>query len=564
MIFKTYVLIFCLFPCLVSSQKQNLSNNFEKMSYEQLENIVLNDTVQKNKEKVAHYYYKKIKKNNNSQELVNAYYLLSEAYLLDFKKSLKYNDSIIAIAKDFDDKNIYLRALMNKGYLYSYLLEVEKSIDYFTKVYHESIKYNNFRYKILGLQRIAISKSEELLEPKEALVLFNKIDKELNDAINKNDSTVINIYLLNLFCIADAYKTIGDYDKTTYYNRLGYKECIKFKNNTRFYHFILNEGATLVQKKEYHTAIDSIQKALPNIYDEGNIMAGYYYLGKSYQGLKDKERALKFYKKVDSIDKLHHLVTPEFIRGYHFLINYYKEKKQPSEQLYYTNRFITIDSTFQINYKSVIKKIQKEYDIPLVLSQKEELIEDLKGESKLKYVVIFMLIILIIGLSVYLSQKNKKAIKRFNQIIQELEQANMETPKIEKVNKLVINDTRVQELDKKITQFEKDKAFLDKDLTINKLAEELGSNQKYLSEYINQYKNLTFNNYLNQLRITYIVQQLYDDKKLRKYSIESIADEAGFKKAETFANIFKAHTGVNPSYFIRELSKNITDNNSIT
>ena len=141
MIFKIYVLIFCLFPCLVSSQKQNSINNLQKMSYEELENIVLNDTFQKNKEKIAQFYYKKINKTNNSQQLANAYYLLSEAYLLDFKKSLKYNDSIIAIAKDFEDKKIYLRALKDKGYLYSYMDMEVKSINYFTILQKEAIKY---------------------------------------------------------------------------------------------------------------------------------------------------------------------------------------------------------------------------------------------------------------------------------------------------------------------------------------------------------------------------------------------------------------------------------------
>ena len=237
------------------------------------------------------------------------------------------------------------------------------------------------------------------------------------------------MYVFNIYYLADTYKAIKNYDKCSFYNNLGLLKSNEYKVFYMKNYFILCEGSNLIFKKNYNKAINNLSKILPSINDEPNKLAINYYLGKAYQGLKNTDKALLYFKKVDSIDAIHKIVSPEFIDGYHFLINYYKEKKQPDKQLYYTNRFITIDSIFQINYKNTIKKIQKDYDMPLVLSQKEALIQDLKGESKQKYVVIFALILVIIGVSIYLSQKNKKAIKRFNQIIQELEQAKTEVPK---------------------------------------------------------------------------------------------------------------------------------------
>jgi AraC-like DNA-binding protein len=562
--FKFLVLIFCLFPCLLSSQIKNSSNSLEKMSYNQLYDAYINEKKFERKNIILNIYRKKAFMENNKLEIATCFFVFTNLFIENYKKASIYNDSLISYSKDLENKELLILGYINKGIYLNNDKKVKESVTNYFKVYELSRKYKFINYEIEALNKIGILKSEYLQEFNEALEIYKKCNNLYLDLLKDKNFRYKRHYLINLFCIADVYKSLNLLEKSTEFNILGYKESIKFKDTLILPLFTLNEGSTLVQKKEYQKAIDSINKALPKILDVGNQMAGNFYLGKAYQGLKNKDKALLYFKKVDSIDLIHKVVTPEFIEGYHFLIKYYKEKNQPYKQLYYSNRVISLDSIFQINYKSIIKKIQKEYEMPLVISEKEELIEDLKGKSKLKYVVIFVLILIIIGITFYLSYKNKRAIKRFNQIILELEQAKMETPKVEKVNKLVINDTRVQELDKKITQFEKNKMFLDKDLSINKLAEEFDSNQKYLSEYINQNKNLTFGNYLNQLRITYIVQQLYDDKKLRKYSIESLAEEAGFNKQQTFSTAFKAHTGMNPSNFIKELNKNISNTISNT
>lgn len=56
--FKIFAFIFCLFPCLVSSQKQNSSNNLQKMSYEQLYESFFNEKNFEQKSKIVNYYRK--------------------------------------------------------------------------------------------------------------------------------------------------------------------------------------------------------------------------------------------------------------------------------------------------------------------------------------------------------------------------------------------------------------------------------------------------------------------------------------------------------------------------
>jgi AraC-like DNA-binding protein len=80
-----------------------------------------------------------------------------------------------------------------------------------------------------------------------------------------------------------------------------------------------------------------------------------------------------------------------------------------------------------------------------------------------------------------------------------------------------------------------------------------------LSKTINHYKGKNFTQYLNDLRITYIINKLKVDKKIRKYTIKAIAEEVGFSNSESFAKAFFNKTGLQPSYFI----KKIEDNNEI-
>ena len=89
------------------------------------------------------------------------------------------------------------------------------------------------------------------------------------------------------------------------------------------------------------------------------------------------------------------------------------------------------------------------------------------------------------------------------------------------------------------------------------MSKKVGTNSKYLSKIINKYKEKTFSNYINDLRIEYAINKLYSDKQFRKYSIEAIADDLGFKSSRSFFGVFQKKTGISPSYFILELERDL-------
>ncbi len=104
-----------------------------------------------------------------------------------------------------------------------------------------------------------------------------------------------------------------------------------------------------------------------------------------------------------------------------------------------------------------------------------------------------------------------------------------------------------------LNHFETNLEFLEQGVSLIKLSKKLNTNPSYLSKIINTYKKKKFSNYLNDLRINYILSKLKTDKKLSLYTIKAISEETGYSNSQSFTNAFYKKTGIYPSHFIKEL-----------
>jgi|GEM_PF-425770 len=121
--------------------------------------------------------------------------------------------------------------------------------------------------------------------------------------------------------------------------------------------------------------------------------------------------------------------------------------------------------------------------------------------------------------------------------------------------KNIISEEYRKLLQEKLTEFEQGNFYLKPNLTLTTVASELKTNTKYLSVFISEYKGPDFNNYINRLRISYIIQKLHSDPSYREYKISYLAEECGFSSHAKFATVFKEILGISPSTFIRNLKK---------
>lgn len=98
---------------------------------------------------------------------------------------------------------------------------------------------------------------------------------------------------------------------------------------------------------------------------------------------------------------------------------------------------------------------------------------------------------------------------------------------------------------------EEEKLYLNKNLTINDLAQAVKSNRTYVSNYLRSVMGMTFYDYINKLRIERGSIPLMSDHP--KYKLEWIATESGFCSISTFRRAFVKFTGCKPHQYREQL-----------
>ncbi|MBO7616137.1 MAG: helix-turn-helix transcriptional regulator [Bacteroidales bacterium] len=94
--------------------------------------------------------------------------------------------------------------------------------------------------------------------------------------------------------------------------------------------------------------------------------------------------------------------------------------------------------------------------------------------------------------------------------------------------------------------------YLDNTLTLQKLAQHLGTNRQYLSNHINQELHTTFYDYINDFRLEEAKGMLDGQSSENQHSLEDIAMMAGFNSYATFLRSFKKKYGQTPSQYLTE------------
>lgn len=98
---------------------------------------------------------------------------------------------------------------------------------------------------------------------------------------------------------------------------------------------------------------------------------------------------------------------------------------------------------------------------------------------------------------------------------------------------------------------EKEKRFLDCNLTLSKLAKEIDIHPNYLSQVINEQFNKNFYDFINCYRIKDFKIKS-GEHKFKNYSVLALALECGFNSKSAFYSFFKKQTGITPTEFLKK------------
>lgn len=562
MIHKFLIVIYISFaPCIYATEtflipKDTLGNRDYNYLFDRIEDFKEKKVIQRI---YLDAFLKKAKAEKNWEETVNGY----KNYLYYSPKDLKfvYADSMIYTAKLSKDDALIGAAYLSKGIVFygqklhnqaldNYLMANDFIVNTNDKYLKNKVKYNIAHIKYyLGFYD-------------EALVLFNEcLDYFKSEKHNKR------AYLNTLHSLGLCYNRIGNYGRCSEINQFGEAEGERLSNWEMAPYFIHSEGINQFAKNNYADAIEKITHSIPYIsenQDFANEAVGYFYIGKSYWELKKPEKAMAFFRMVDKIFTTKDYIRPDLRENYELIIEYYKSKKNPKTQLHYIEKLLKADSILRGKYKYLSGKIHKEYDTKELLQQKDDIHQLLQERKKSDILAVSTIVILffMVLLLAYRHFKNKKLYRqKFEEVMQknEVDSVAREEAKASDKSILDINPDAVASILKQLEKFERDKKFLETDWTLGKLAVSFNSNNTYLSKIIFHYRGKKFVEYLNDLKVDYIIELLKQDKMIRNYTNKALAEEVGFSSTQRFTNAFVSKTGISPTYFIKELKNQLIE-----
>ncbi len=124
----------------------------------------------------------------------------------------------------------------------------------------------------------------------------------------------------------------------------------------------------------------------------------------------------------------------------------------------------------------------------------------------------------------------------------------------EKPNVILTDDEgeRLQQLAAKVEEyFKTTEVFLNSQLTAELLGSLTGHPHRMIGQAVKHTHGISFRDYLNNYRISYIEENLSDPSYLAKWSIEAIAEASGFGSRQSFYTAFKKVKGCTPKEYFR-------------
>ncbi|WP_299444014.1 helix-turn-helix domain-containing protein [uncultured Aquimarina sp.] len=523
-----------LFKCLIFSLFFLWLNSFSIAAQESDIQDALGYIEQANNFYDSEYYEKSLSLYNKAEEIVREL----------------HNDSLLSIIYTRKG-HVHLRDGKNKDALNAY----SRALDIAELTEHKELEIKANSGLIVILRRMN--------RQNKALKIAHHSLKEIPNTDFHRKGGHVSILVLT----SEVYLDKAQYDSTLYYieealeisKELNYKEAIL--------DLYIKKGMVYYYQKKYDKSLNFLFKSR-NILSEEEInnksfpiintnyfIAGCYY----QQGYHDK--AIKVL--VNSIENFEEtdFLKPPAIRSHLLLANCYNEKKEYEKASLWHNKYITLNESYQEDKDQTVDIIhEKETD-----KLQEEITrlgnEQVENEKVKKYTFWILLItstalICIIFMYIKKQRSNKTLFDTLIKEINNLESVKQTATSIkESPKEIIIDDQKVNEIIKGLEKLESQEYFLKSDCNLRSIAKKLKTNATYLSKTINTHKEKNFTEYINDLRIEYVLKRLKNDKRFRSYSIQSIASEIGYKSSYSLVKHFKAKTGINPSYYIKHIEK---------
>ncbi len=429
----------------------------------------------------------------------------------------------LRLSEEANEDTLTENVLNNLAILNIKTLSFEKGIEYFKRLYSMAIDEGNEEEAaqyLLNLS-LAYAQSGQLRKAEENLLkLFNSTETTFYKAVAANSLSYI--YIAN-----------GDFQKAAKYGK---------------------------------TAIDLARQA-------GNMIL-------ILEAKTNYANALKMLNKYEAAQKLMFEILKEteknnfreqYVNTLGNLATLFEAKGDFVNALKYQKMFsVAKDSLLNENIAKQLNELQTKYETEK--KDKELALKDAalkRREMALRFTLfaIFFLVIFVVVVFVLYRKKREAYLELIKRYV-----ASIETEKRSDEIKRISAETTAGEAEDKLSEekvaklyeilenkINDEKIFTQHDLTLGKLAAELNVSSKYLSMVIHKKYGETFPDFINKLRVKEAARMLLDTN-YDNYSLEGIAEIAGFKSRSVFNSAFKKFTGVTPSFYKQSARQFVKEN----
>lgn len=504
--------------------------------------------------KIAEEWLKKAKKDNNPMQMVQAF--KAKMHFSEYKFRKIYADSMLQLALDANNNELIGNAYLSIGASHygdkNFSLALENYILANNYLVHSQDEYliHKVKYSIALTKHMLGYHHEAVALLSDCIHFF----KEENDMA----------YLKSMHAISLAYIQLNRTDLAAYYNKMGEKLAKEYEIPNMQYYFQNAEGINLFFQKKYQEAIALFEKTLGVLQKENdfaNSIATYNYLGRSNWELHNPTKALHWYLKMNEGIVKNNYYRPEFRDGYEKIIEYYQNTGKISEQLFYVNLLLEFDKKSNLQFKDLTQKVHQEYDTKTLLAKKESLQQSLKQKNTSNHILMGVIGLIVLSAIIWRIKNKLQKSKKVKRIL-EIANKPKEWHTNPEESNIPINPELQKSILKNLEKFEQHKKYIEKDMTLSKLANLLHTNTKYVSLIIAHYRGKKTINYINDLKVDHVVDLLVHHHKFRNYTNQALAEEAGFGSTQIFTKSFKSKTGLSPTSFINELNKSAKNTTS--
>ncbi|CAM1363513.1 helix-turn-helix domain-containing protein [Tenacibaculum xiamenense] len=554
--------IFFYMPLTLKGQNSVLADSLASKSFQELEDLFYESKPDTLKATLyANSYYLKALKEKDTMKMVEGKYFLADIKDND-EIYLNFCDSLIEICKKKPTKQFPAAIHLDKSRFFFHSNDQFNSLQEIVKVKNYlEVMENDLLYSLYYLRLGLLKNHSKNYE--QALYFYKKAHQYSLKTNNTYENKILLSIPLNISLI---YYKLKKYDSAIIANKKAANLFLSINDTISLGYTFYNAGSVYFDKLEISKAIESYKKSIPYIKSDENyrvLCIIYSKLGRSFEILRKRQRALKYHLCSDSIYNLRKIRNSYLKYSFSFLANYYEEQQDSEKQLHYVNKLLELRE-FELTEKNKIQQtFTNEFDIPNLLAERKRIVEEIEARSRRNQFVFISLLGISIGFIFYQVRKNRIQRKRFQTLLNKQEKDNESSINTQVQNsrsKLELSESIVTSILKQLEKFEDNNEFIDVNLNLQNLASKFDTNASYLSKMVNHYKQTSFSNYINQLRIEYCIEQLKNNELWRKYTIKAIANEVGFNKAESFSKAFYKYTELKPSYFIKELKKTQTNN----